>query len=111
MINQAELCKNNTHFRVAWRNTLTGEINVFGDYPTYDEAYQSISDWWKKHDFTPGYVRVIVDDQHSCFTIDYTSHYFFYDIHCSTGTLSDEEIIARSKLLLPQKSSDKNRSL
>lgn len=62
---------------------------VHGAYDTYDEAYNSILNWWKIHNFKPHYIRLWTvqgdsEDKKSNIIertiIDYGFHTMFYHI-------------------------------
>jgi len=52
-----------------------------GSYNTYEEAFQSIRDWWEKNSFYPNFVRIIGDiEEQGTITIDYGPYFKFYQI-------------------------------
>lgn len=53
--------------------------NKHGAFPTIEEAKQSVLDWWKKHNFTPPYIREWKKDNITIW--DYGSHICFYEFH------------------------------
>lgn len=67
-------------YEVQWHGYEKGKKvkKKHGHFSTYDEAYASIIDWWKKHDFTPPYVRVYTRNGDT--TLDYGNHHCFYHI-------------------------------
>ncbi|HAP4240981.1 hypothetical protein [Enterococcus faecalis] len=65
-------------YTVKWQNTRSKEETQHGAFDSYDEAYQSILDWWAYNDFTPNYTRRW--KKGNVTTIDYGSHHEFYKI-------------------------------
>lgn len=65
-------------YTVYWRDSLNKECKEHGTFNSFKEAYQSILDWWEQNDFEPYYTRHWTKDNVT--TIDYGSHYCFYDI-------------------------------
>lgn len=52
-----------------------------GSYPSFDEAYQSITSWWHRNGFRPSLVRFIGEPGvDRVVTIDYGPHNMFYEI-------------------------------
>lgn len=50
-------------------------------YDTYNEAFQSIKDWWNKNDFYPSLIRFMGDiEEQGTVVIDYGPHFQFYKI-------------------------------
>ena len=63
-------------YQVIWTN---GKIkHKHGVFASFDEAMQSIRDWWDKNDFTLPYVRQWKKDNITY--IDYGSHTMSYQI-------------------------------
>lgn len=52
--------------------------NIHNSYKTFEEAEQSIYDWWKKNRYEPPYVRMWKDGNKTI--IDYGPHACFYRI-------------------------------
>lgn len=46
-------------FTVYWVNQLEHIMQQDGTYDTFEEALQSIKDWWQSSDCKPRYYRVI----------------------------------------------------
>lgn len=52
-----------------------------GSYSSFDDAYQSVTDWWHKNNFSPSIVRFIGEPEvDATVTIDYGPHTMFYEI-------------------------------
>lgn len=50
-------------------------------YDTYNEAFQSIKDWWNKNDFYPSLIRFMGDiEEQGTVVIDYGPYFQFYKI-------------------------------
>lgn len=68
-------------YAVHWVDDDSQEIKVHGTYETYLEAWWSIKEWWKSHNFTPKYVRVLGEPvEDDVVTIDYGLHSAYYQI-------------------------------
>nr|DAG84851.1 MAG TPA: Protein damX division, peptidoglycan binding domain [Caudoviricetes sp.] len=67
-------------YTVQW--VTSGEEKTHGTFNTFDEAMQSIFDWWKKHDYKPPYIRQwkSMRDDKEITHIDYGLHSAFYQI-------------------------------
>lgn len=65
-------------FTVYWLNQTKQIKEQHGSYDTFEQAMQSIKDWWKENDFQPRYYRVIEHGQ--SFMIDYGLYDCFYEI-------------------------------
>lgn len=65
-------------YQVSWENRLTDEINIHGTFEAFQEAFQSIYDWWEKNEFVPPYVRSWSVENRT--TVDYGNHHMFYYI-------------------------------
>lgn len=69
-------------YQVEWKNDRTKEHNKHGVFDTFDEAMDSIYDWWEKNDFKPPYIRRWTED--GITTIDYGLYdMFYYIVECS----------------------------
>lgn len=53
------------------------EDKYHGTFNSLEEAQKSVTDWWKKNNFTPNYVREMRDEQ-SRIWWDYGPHFHFY---------------------------------
>lgn len=67
-------------YQVSWKHHQLDEHNVFEKFDTFDDAIQSIYDWWDKNDYTPNYVRYWKSSKSNMWTIDYGFHHMFYYI-------------------------------
>lgn len=57
------------------------DSRTHGSFATYDEALESIHNWWNHNGYVPSYVRVLGDIGDSGkVTIDYGLHASFYHI-------------------------------
>lgn len=65
-------------YQVEWKNDRTKEHNKHGVFDTFDEAMDSIYDWWELNNFKPPYIRRWTED--GITTIDYGFHHMFYYI-------------------------------
>ena len=61
-----------------WLDEARNIRKEHGQYNSIEEAYQSIEEWWKFHQFEPPYVRWL--EQEDFIRIDYGSHTQFYEI-------------------------------
>lgn len=52
--------------------------NIHNSYKTFEEAEQSIYDWWKKNSLEPSYVRMWQEGNTTI--VDYGLHHCFYHI-------------------------------
>lgn len=69
-------------YQVEWKNDRTKEHNKHGVFNTFEEAMDSIYDWWEANEFTPPYIRRWTKD--GVTTIDYGLHnMFYYIVECS----------------------------
>ncbi|HAC1029142.1 TPA_asm: hypothetical protein GY053_06975 [Listeria monocytogenes] len=66
-------------YEVHWEHTQTKEYNTHGKYATFEEALQSIYDWWELNKYKPHYVRYWTREGRT--VVDYGSHYMFYYIY------------------------------
>ncbi|WP_271006565.1 hypothetical protein [Listeria seeligeri] len=66
-------------YEVVWEQKQTKTITKHGKYNTFEEALQSIRDWWALNEFEPDYVRYWTKNKRT--TIDYGSHHMFYYIY------------------------------
>ena len=67
-------------YRVVWEDTTKNKREYHGSYKSYEEALQSIQDWWDKNNFKPVYVRIL-DYKHDGYVkIDYGNYNYFYYI-------------------------------
>lgn len=71
-------CNDGTKYRVEWKNHRTKEHNEHGVFDTYEEALDSIYEWWEENSFNPPYIRRWTKD--GVTTIDYGFHDMFYYI-------------------------------
>ena len=67
-----------TKYQVEWKNDRTKEHSKHGVFDTYEEALDSIYEWWEANSFNPPYIRRWTKD--GVTTIDYGSHNMFYYI-------------------------------
>lgn len=72
-------------YNVYWKNdNLNGDPtkNKFiSAHDTYDEAFQSIKDWWSKNNFHPLIIRMMGDiEEQGVVLIDYGAYFQFYKI-------------------------------
>ena len=65
-------------YQVEWKNDRTKEHNKHGVFNTFEEAIDSIYDWWEKNNFKPPYIRRWTEDRVTA--IDYGFHNMFYYI-------------------------------
>lgn len=65
-------------FAVYWVKPQKQIKEYHGSYNTFEQAMQSIRDWWHYNGFTPPYYRIMHNPLG--ITIDYGSHYCFYHI-------------------------------
>lgn len=69
-------------YQVEWKHNKTSEHNKHGIFDTFEEAMDSIYDWWEKNNFNPPYIRRWTED--GITTIDYGFHnMFYYIVECS----------------------------
>ena len=72
-------------YNVYWTNAELPNDRIKNEfidsYDTYDEAFQSIRDWWDKNSFYPNFIRIIGDiEEQGTITIDYGPYFKFYQI-------------------------------
>lgn len=68
-------------YQVEWKHHQTGTHNKHGIFDTFEEAMESIYDWWKINNFEPRYVRYWTID--GVTKIDYGFHnVFYYIVEC-----------------------------
>lgn len=65
-------------YTVYWISQIKRLKEQRGSYDTFEQAMQSIKDWWKANNYKPRYCRVI-EHGHS-FMIDYGLCDCFYEI-------------------------------
>ena len=65
-------------YQVEWKHHQTNTHNTHGIFDTFEEAMESIYDWWKVNNFEPRYVRYWTKD--GVTKIDYGFHHMFYYI-------------------------------
>lgn len=65
-------------YQVEWKHHQGDIHNKHGVFDTFEEAMDSIYDWWEKNNFKPQYIRRWTKD--GVTTIDYGSHNMFYYI-------------------------------
>lgn len=65
-------------FTVYWISQTKRLRKQHGSYDTFEQAMQSIKDWWKENDYQPRYYRVI--EHGRSFMIDYGLYDCFYEI-------------------------------
>ncbi|EAF0385101.1 hypothetical protein IQ407_002466 [Listeria monocytogenes] len=70
-------------YEVHWEHTQTKEYNTHGKYATFEEALQSICDWWELNKYKPHYVRYWTRKGRTI--VDYGSHHMFYYIYATGG--------------------------
>ncbi|EBF5746887.1 hypothetical protein FHZ98_13900 [Listeria monocytogenes] len=63
---------------VHWEHTQTKEYNTHGKYATFEEALQSIFEWWELNEYKPYYVRHWTREGRTI--VDYGPHHMFYYI-------------------------------
>lgn len=69
-------------YQVEWKNDITKEHNKHGVFDTFEEAMDSIYEWWEENNFNPPYIRRWTKD--GVTTIDYGLHdMFYYIVECS----------------------------
>src|SRR5699024_459853 len=66
------------NYQVIWLDRERNIRKEHGQYHSIEEAYKSIKDWWKAHEYEPAYIRWI--EQEELIRIDYGSHTQFYEI-------------------------------
>lgn len=66
-------------YEVHWEHTQTKEYNIHGKYATFEEALQSIYDWWELNEYKPHYLRYWTRKGRTI--VDYSSHHMFYYIY------------------------------
>lgn len=66
-------------YQVEWHSSYHEEDNIHGTFDTWEDAFQSIHDWWNSNDYVPRYVRYHTTDA-GITVIDYGLHYSFYHI-------------------------------
>ncbi|WP_270997863.1 hypothetical protein [Listeria seeligeri] len=66
-------------YEVHWEHLQRKEHNIHGEFDSFNEAMQSIREWWALNEFEPPYVRFWTLNNRT--TIDYGPHYMFYYIH------------------------------
>lgn len=65
-------------YQVEWKHHQTDIHNKHGIFDTFEEAMESIYDWWGKNEYEPYYVRYWT--KNGVTTIDYGFHHMFYYI-------------------------------
>lgn len=65
-------------YKVEWDSVYHNEKTIHGTYDTWQEAMDSIHDWWDKNNYIPPMVRYWTKG--GVTTIDYGYHYTFYRI-------------------------------
>lgn len=65
-------------YTVYWISQLEHIKKQHGSYDTYEQAMQSIIDWWEEHDYQPPYYRVMKHGKTAM--IDYGLYDCFYEI-------------------------------
>lgn len=76
-------------YQVEWMSHTERVHKVHGIYNTFDEAMQSIKDWWNKNDYKPSYI-IYHTTEDGLTTIDYGLHYSFYYIR-EVESLEEQE--------------------
>lgn len=80
-------------FQVEWIDNNENRIDVLGLYDDYQQATQSILDWWNANSYTPPYCRIIGDiETDKKVTIDYGLYSSFYRIRSVKNKLSFSEV-------------------
>lgn len=72
-------------YNVYWTNAELPNDSIQNEfidsYDTYEEAFQSIKDWWDKNDFWPSLIRLVGDiEEQGAVVIDYGPYFQFYKI-------------------------------
>lgn len=65
-------------YQVEWKHNQADIHNKHGIFDTFEEAMDSIYEWWKVNNFEPRYVRYWTED--GVTKIDYGYHHMFYYI-------------------------------
>jgi complete genome len=76
-------------YSVYWVKPQKQIKEYHGSYDTFEQAMQSIRDWWQENDYRPRYYRVIEHGQ--SFTIDYGLYNCFYEIEFESNEPTEEE--------------------
>ncbi len=84
---------------VEWIDNDSSTTDVLDMYEKYDEAMQSIIDWWNINGFSPKYTRILgtIEDNNEV-TIDYGSHINFYRIRSVSHTQTTESFMVDNDL-------------
>lgn len=65
-------------YTVYWISQTERIKKQHGSYDTFEQAMQSIVDWWKENNFHPPYYRIMKHGQSSM--VDYGLYDCFYEI-------------------------------
>lgn len=65
-------------YQVEWKHHQINTHNTHGIFNTFEEAMDSIYEWWEVNNFEPRYVRYWTKD--GVTKIDYGFHHMFYYI-------------------------------
>ena len=80
--------------QVEWIDNDINVTNVLGKYEKYNEAFQSIVDWWNIHEFSPKYTRIIGTlEENNEVIIDYGSHVKFYRIRVVNNPITMKQFV------------------